>query len=204
MFLFLNLSGDYLLNCHHSKADSQNNCPFLMKVFVKFFLQKYGLMTIPISPYSSIMVNEIFSWGRFLFCLVISRYIFCSFCDAFNESTDVENKALGESNNYQSTPLQISDSDYEPDSKEDTSDSDNKEGVAIGNLRRFSREIWGKCRPVKRSKIPHDINGTCVYKISVDVGNKWRNLQDGRSWGPSIGTELSGYQQVRYFNCNGF
>ena len=136
--------------------------------------------------------------------MVISRYIFCSFCDAFDESTDVENNASGESNNHQSTPLQISDSDYEPDSKEDTSDSDNKEDVAIGNLRRFSRDIWGKCLPVKRSKIPHDINGTCVYKVSVDVGNKWRNLQDGRSWGPSMRTEWSGYQQVRYFNCNGF
>ena len=134
-------------------------------------------MTIHISPYSPIMVNEMFSRGHFLFCLVISCYIFCSFCD--NESTDVENNASSEFNNHQSTPLQISDSDYEPDSKEDTSDSDNKEDVAIGNLRRFSRNISGKCQPLKRRKIPHDINGTCVYKVSVDVGETFRMVDLG-------------------------
>lgn len=100
-------------------------------------------------------------------------------------------------------------SDEYSDSDEELSSSDDDdESVSMMIDRQGNKTLgecaWNKVKIQRTQSLPFDINGLAAY--SLKAPNRAELLQkcrDGRPWKNDTRTKWSGYDSVRYKNCNG-
>ena len=105
-----------------------------------------------------------------------------------------------------STESTNSENDCSHSSSSDASDSETKSSSKI-YVRKpqkvYSRDIWENVECQKVQVVPDSIDGTCHFKLKFKDRVSWERLRDGRNWGKSGATMWSGYNKMRYYDCQG-
>ena len=95
-------------------------------------------------------------------------------------------------------------SDLCNDTEEDTYDT--QEEISFRGRRKYiNPNVFADLEPEKRSAVPMDIDGVCIFTVPMLKNGSLNNCKGGRPWGRAISSNLSGRKkgQRLLFNCKG-
>ena len=95
-------------------------------------------------------------------------------------------------------------SDMCDDTEEDTCNT--QEEISFRGHRKYiNPNVFADLEPEKRSAVPIDIDGVCIFTVPMLKNGSLDNCKGGRPWGRAISSNLSGKKkgQRLLFNCKG-